>query len=104
MNTSSHDSESQLPQTAMPDGHFDVLAPKKTWVDTLSWYMLVMGFIGILTGGLMFWLYRSGQLRYEDYVLNGNVLGGYFLIAGISCYLVGRVLSHVQRLRRRRNS
>lgn len=104
MNPASQDHESQIPSSTPYDGAYEDLSPRKTWVDTLSWYLLVIGFLAILAGGLMFWMYRNGQLRYEDYLLNGNALGGYFLIIGISCYLVGRILSHVQRSRRRRQS
>jgi hypothetical protein len=89
----------------MPDPRHDYqdLTPQKNGVDTLAWYLLVMGFLGILTGGLFFWLYRQGSLRHADYVLNGNALGRYFLIAGITSYMLGRGLTHYRRLRRRRH-
>jgi hypothetical protein len=81
---------------------YSSLNEEKTWVDTLAWYLLVMGFISILTGGLFFWLYRQGSLRHAEYVLNGNALGSYLLIIGVASYMVGRGLSHYRRLRRRR--
>jgi hypothetical protein len=81
---------------------YSPLVAEKNWMDTLSWYLLVMGFLAILTGGLFFWLYRQGSLRHADYVLNGNALGRYFLIGGVASYMVGRGLSHYRRIRRRR--
>jgi hypothetical protein len=90
--------------TVQNPSSYEELAPRKTWVDNLAWYLLVMGFIGILTGGLFFWLFRSGKLRYDDFILNGNALGTYFLLAGVSCYLVGRFMTHWLRIRRRKKT
>ncbi len=100
MNTTTPNSENEAGPIHL---HSD-LVPRKTWQDTVAWYLLVMGFVCILTGGLFFWLYREGKLRYDDFILNGNALGLYFLMVGVSAYVIGRVMSHWLRIKRRRAS
>lgn len=75
----------------------DLTLKKKSKLDLLAWYLLVMGFISILAAGLFFYLHRVGKLRYEDFTINGLALGQYFLFGGISSYLIGRSLSHYLR-------
>ena len=79
------------------------LVTPKTKADLLAWYLLVMGFISILTGGLFFYLHQQGRLQYDDFVINGNALGRYFLVGGILAYMTGRVLTHYLRLKRRKS-
>ena len=67
-------------------------------LDSLSWYLVVLGFISILLSGLCFYL---AQIRYRDYVLNATALGRYLLFAGILAYGVGRMISYYKRYRRR---
>jgi hypothetical protein len=70
-------------------------------LDTLSWYLVVLGFVAILFAALCIYL---AQIRYRDYVLNARVLGGYLLGLGISLYAVGRGISYFRRFQRRREN
>jgi hypothetical protein len=81
---------------------YEDLAPKKNWVDETSWYLMVMGFIGILLSGLCFFLYRNRPLRYEDFSLDANVLGKYLLLAGLTSYMLGRAIYYYRRFRSRK--
>jgi|GEM_PF-5983292 len=104
MNNDSPHTPETFEEPAFPRRSTFDLADQKTWVDTLAWYLLVMGFSCILVGGLFFWLYGQGKLRYADYILNGHALGRYFLFAGIFSYLIGRILTYVRRLHRNRKA
>ena len=92
-------------QEPVPDGQlteeYEDLAPGKNWVDELAWYMMVMGFVGILLAGLLFYLHKYHPLRYPDYSLNANLLGGYVLVAGLGFYVVGRLLHYYRRFQKR---
>ncbi len=78
------------------------LIAKRNWVDELAWYLMVMGFIGLLFAGLCFFLFRNHPLTYANYSLNANVLGKYLLLAGMASYALGRIIYYVRRFRRRR--
>ncbi len=81
---------------------FQDLTPKRNWMDELAWYLMVMGFISILVAGLLFYLHPRHPLRYEDFHINAKVLGGYFLMGGVSSYFLGRIFSYVRRMQRNR--
>lgn len=70
-----------------------------SWVDTLSWYLLVVGLMCIVFAGLFLYL---REIRYQDYVLNGVVLGRYMLLAGAVSYVAGRILSYYRKYQRRK--
>ena len=74
----------------------------KRWLDELSWYLLVMGFIAILTAGLCFFLYRNKPLTYADFSIDANTLGKCLLIAGLLSYVTGRVIHYIRRHQKRR--
>src|SRR5688500_10453847 len=76
----------------------DPLGTRSTPMDTLSWYLLVVGFLAIVTAGLFLFL---REIRYQDYVLNGTVLGRYFLIAGATSYFAGRIITYTRRIRKK---
>ena len=94
------DSETPLPPEEEVPSVQDLLVPKKNWVDEVSWYLMVMGFIAILAAGLCFILFRHRPLRYEDFSLDANVLGKYLLLAGLMSYAIGRILYYIRRYRR----
>ena len=71
------------------------------WLDELSWYLLVMGFIIILIAGLCFFLFRNKPLTYADFSLDANVLGKYLLMAGLFCYVSGRGIHYFRKLKKR---
>ncbi len=82
---------------------FEEEIPKrKTWVDELSWYLLIMGFISILLSGLCFFLYRNKPLTYADFSIDANTLGKYLLMIGLLAYVVGRGIHYTRRLQKRR--
>lgn len=68
-------------------------------LDTLSWYLMVTGFMAILAAGLFLFL---REIQYEDYVLNGLVLGRYMLGAGVLLYFSGRILSYYRKYRKKK--
>ena len=72
---------------------------EKNRLDTLSWYLVVIGFMSIAAAGLFLFL---REVRYQDYVLNGVALGRYLLLLGGGCYVVGRVLSYYRRFRKQK--
>ncbi len=78
------------------------LVPRRTWMDEVSWYLMVMGFIGLLTAGLCFYFFHNRPLRYADFSLDANVLGKYLLITGMASYAAGRTVHYYRRFRRRR--
>lgn len=71
-----------------------------TKLDTLSWYLLVIGLMAIAFGGLLLFL---KELHYRDYVLNGVVLSRYMLLAGGGFYVSGRLLSYYRRYQRKKS-
>ena len=76
--------------------------------DQISWFMVLFGFISILTAGLFFYLQRNHPLHYRtggaEYTLNANKLGQYFLMFGIVLYFLGRIIRYYQRFQRRAES
>jgi len=89
--------------TAENDSGFDFpeeTRPGKNWVDELSWYLLVLGFIAILVAGLCFFLFRNRPLTYADFSIDANTLGKYLMMFGLACYVVGRVLHYSRKLKR----
>jgi hypothetical protein len=94
------------PKEIQPFAEDDLLdlSPQKNWVDELAWYLLVMGFIGILLAGVLFYMHPRYPLRYEDFHINAKVLGGYVLIAGVSSYFSGRILTYIRRMQRKKAS
>ena len=76
--------------------------PAKNWLDTFSWYLLVMGFIAILVSGLCFFLFRNKPLTYDDFSIDANTLGKYLLVFGLVLYVVGRSIHYTRKLRNRR--
>ena len=75
---------------------------RKTRLDEFSWYLMVMGFIGLLAAGLCFYFFRNRPLRYADFSLDANVLGKYLLIAGMASYAAGRTVHYYRRFRKRK--
>ena len=71
----------------------------KNGLDTLSWYLVVVGFLAIIAAGLFFFL---REIRYQDYVLNGVAMGRYLLGAGFLSYLAGRLLSYYRKFRKKK--
>lgn len=71
----------------------------KNTLDTVSWYLVVVGFLAIVAAGLFFFL---REIRYQDYVLNGVALGRYMLGAGVVSYFAGRALSYYRRFRKKK--
>jgi hypothetical protein len=71
----------------------------KSRLDTLSWYLVVIGFMSIAAAGLFLFL---REIRYQDYVLNGVALGRYMLLLGGASYVAGRVLSYYRRFRKQK--
>jgi hypothetical protein len=86
--------------TQSPDS--EGLITKRTWVDELSWYCMVMGFIGLLLAGLCFFFYRNRPLVYSDFSIDANVLGKYLLMLGMASYAGGRAIFYARRYQRRR--
>lgn len=72
---------------------------EKNALDTLSWYLVAIGFMSIAAAGLFLFL---REIRYQDYVLNGVALGRYLLVAGALFYVAGRFLSYYRRFRKRK--
>ena len=72
---------------------------QKNILDTVSWYLVVVGFLAILAAGLFLFL---REIRYQDYVLNGLVLGRYMLVAGMVSYFTGRILSYYRKYRKKK--
>jgi hypothetical protein len=72
----------------------------KKWVDELSWYLLVMGFITILLAGLCFFLFRNRPLTYADFSIDANALGKYLMIAGLLAYVAGRIIHYTRKFRK----
>lgn len=68
-------------------------------LDTLSWYLVAIGFMAILAAGLFLFL---REIRYRDYVLNGLVFGRYLLAAGVISYFAGRILSYYRKYRKKK--
>ena len=80
----------------------ELLAPKKNWVDEVAWYLMVMGFIGLLVAGLCFFFWRNRPLSYPNFNIDANVLGKYLLMAGMASYAAGRGIYYYRRYQRRR--
>ena len=76
---------------------------RKNWVDEVSWYLLIMGFISILLAGVCFFLYRNKPLTYADFSIDANTLGKYLLILGLLAYVVGRGIHYTRRFQKARN-
>lgn len=68
-------------------------------LDTLSWYLLVIGLMSIGFAGVFLFL---KEIRYEDYVLNGVALGRYMLLAGAVSYVGGRGISYYRKYQRKK--
>ena len=72
---------------------------EKNRLDTLSWYLVVIGFMAIAAAGLFLFL---REIRYQDYVLNGVALGRYLLVIGGLSYVAGRILAYYRRFRKQK--
>jgi hypothetical protein len=72
----------------------------KSRLETVSWYLLATGIMCIVAAALFLFL---REIRYQDYVLNGVVLGRYLLLGGAVLYVVGRGLSYYGKFRRRQD-
>lgn len=70
----------------------------KSFLDTVSWYLLVFGIMSIAAAALFLYL---REIRYQDYVLNGVALGRYLLLAGAVSYVAGRALAYYRKFRKK---
>ncbi len=69
---------------------------KEDKLDTLSWYMVVFGFVALALAGLCFYL---KTIHYRDFLLNGNLLGNYLLMFGVTLYVAGRAIKYYKRFK-----
>ena len=76
----------------------DPLGTRSTALANLSWYLMAVGFLAIAAAGLFLFL---REIRYQDYVLNGAVLGRYLLMAGVASYFAGRIITYYRKFRKK---
>ncbi len=69
---------------------------KEDKLDTLSWYMVVFGFVSLALAGLCLYL---KTIHYRDFLLNGNLLGQYLMMLGVALYVGGRAIKYYKRFK-----